>query len=62
MRKHEKAMSLRLTPQQEEKLRQLVLLAGTTKQSVVRVLIENADPSDLMPEAIKAAMPEWAAS
>ena len=62
MRKHEKAMSLRLTPQQEEKLRQLVLLAGTTKQSVVRVLIENAKPSDLIPEAIKAAMPEWAAS
>ena len=55
-------LTVYLKEKQHDKLKRLALLSGRTKQSVVRVLIENAKPSDLIPEAIKAAMPEWAAS
>ena len=61
-RKHGLTFTMRLTEKQHDKLNRLVLLSGRTKQGVLRVLVENAEPGDLVPEAIKAAMPEWAAS
>ena len=47
MRRHGKTFSVRLTDKQDRKLEQLALLSCRTKQSVLRILIEQANLRDV---------------